>query len=71
MEVPADAARGGAETTYPEYSYTRPSRAGAATPAQNQVQPSETVSGIEVLPVQGNVYMIGRCRREHRRTGGR
>ena len=60
LGVPPDAARGGAQTTYPEYSLQpqgRRAEAGA-TPAQNPVQPSAMAGGIEVLPVQGNVYML-------------
>jgi len=54
--VPADAARGGAETIYPEY------KAGGQRPALQSAAAASprmpTVGEIEVLPVQGNVYML-------------
>jgi glyoxylase-like metal-dependent hydrolase (beta-lactamase superfamily II) len=53
--VPPDAALGGAETTYPEY---RPGRPQRSIPTETPVQRVEKVGEIEVLPVQGNVYML-------------
>jgi len=56
--VAPDAARGGAETMYPEY------RAGAATRAAEPARASRTRAAaaadgdVHVLPVQGNVYML-------------
>src|SRR5262249_6063870 len=56
--IPPEMARGGAETMYPEYMLKK----GAAT--QSGVDASvykdlEKTGDIEVLQVQGNVYMIG------------
>jgi glyoxylase-like metal-dependent hydrolase (beta-lactamase superfamily II) len=55
------AALGGAETTYPEYMLTMRGQPAAARPApvsasNNRRDPA--TGDIEVLPVQGNVYMI-------------
>ena len=63
--VPSEAALGGAETTYPEYQLKlRGLAAGSvakvpATPAPAATTPrTEAARDIEVLRVQGNVYMI-------------
>ena len=59
--VPAEAALGGAETMYPEYMlklrgrpYQAPAKAVPPTPVPRPGKEGE----IEVLPVQGNVYML-------------
>jgi len=60
-KVPPEAAMGGAETTYPEYMLKlqgRPVPASPPRPAPTPVQPAERIGDIEVLPVQGNVYML-------------
>jgi len=68
--VPLEAARGGAETTYPEYSAKLQQRTAAETDQRNRAAQStpssenhrrtaapNPVSGdIRVVPVQGNVY---------------
>jgi glyoxylase-like metal-dependent hydrolase (beta-lactamase superfamily II) len=65
--VPAEAALGGAETTYPEYMARLRQPGGArpaspppsAAPARSDAPPTASpAGGLEVLPVQGNVYMI-------------
>src|SRR5262245_28919976 len=62
--VPPEAARGGAETTYPEYALKlRGAAAGSgsnppAPAAARADAPSEKTGEVEVLPVQGGVYMI-------------
>src|SRR5262249_49345594 len=61
--VPPEAAMGGAETIYPEYILKlRGASVAAANPAVRASAISNTVRektcDIEVLPVQGNVYMI-------------
>src|SRR5262249_26199521 len=61
--VPPEAAMGGAETIYPEYILKlRGASVAAANPAVRASAISNTVrektGDIEVLPVQGNVYMI-------------
>ena len=65
--VPAAGARGGAETTYPEYARTLQAQGGTVArstpaPAGNttrvpQVLPAST-GEVRVQPVQGNVYML-------------
>ncbi len=61
--IPAEAARGGAATTYPEYrltlrgaSHARP--AGVAKPSAASPTRDRGDSEIHVLPVQGNIYML-------------
>jgi cyclase len=67
--VPAEAARGGAATTYPEYIVKLekkdldnrifpPPAPGKGFPRVVSSQTSETPGEISVLPVQGNVYML-------------
>ena len=68
--VPAEAARGGAATTYPEYKVKLETNADldnrlSPTPVPGRtlarVAPplsSQTVNDIQVLPVQGNVYLL-------------
>jgi glyoxylase-like metal-dependent hydrolase (beta-lactamase superfamily II) len=68
--VPAEGARGGAATTYPEYMAKLargtdldnrlfpPPVAGRTLPRVAPPLSSETSSEIQVLPVQGNVYML-------------
>src|SRR5580692_864973 len=67
--VPAEAARGGAATTYPEYiakiekrelddRIFPPPVPGKSFPRITSPQNAETVSEIQVLPVQGNVYVL-------------
>jgi len=67
--VPAEAARGGAATTYPEYiaklrkneldnRVFPPIVSGKGFPRVVSPQTSEIMDGIQVLPVQGNLYMI-------------
>ena len=61
--VPAEGAAGGADTTYPEYMRrlqqpATPRPAVALSPSQPvRRQPPET-GDVEVLPVQGNLYII-------------
>jgi glyoxylase-like metal-dependent hydrolase (beta-lactamase superfamily II) len=67
--VPAEAARGGAATTYPEYIVKLekndvdnrifpPPVAGKSFPRVVSPQTSESSGEIRVLPVQGNVYLL-------------
>ena len=69
--VPADGARGGAETTYPEYALTLQQMARTESDPRNQVKqgpprgdnprravPSLPAGDVRVLPVQGNVYLL-------------
>jgi cyclase len=60
--VPAEAALGGAETTYPEYALKLKSNSTAAPTGRPEALPAATDTekrgDIEVLQVQGNVYMI-------------
>jgi glyoxylase-like metal-dependent hydrolase (beta-lactamase superfamily II) len=59
--APAVAVRGGPETIYPEYQeqLTRGAKVSpAAAPRVSQAKNPDT-GEIEVLPVQGNVYLIG------------
>jgi cyclase len=67
--VPAEAARGGAATTYPEYMVKLekneldnrifpPPAPGKSFPRVVSPQTSETTGEIQLLPVQGNVYML-------------
>jgi glyoxylase-like metal-dependent hydrolase (beta-lactamase superfamily II) len=65
--VPAEAARGGAATTYPEYMAKLEARSGLdnrvyfppTRTLPRVAPPEEGVTGdIRVLPVQGNVYML-------------
>jgi glyoxylase-like metal-dependent hydrolase (beta-lactamase superfamily II) len=54
-KLPIDTTRGGAETMYPDFLVKGRTQAGArptAMPAATQV------SGVQVLPVRGNVYML-------------
>jgi glyoxylase-like metal-dependent hydrolase (beta-lactamase superfamily II) len=55
--VPAGAARGGADTTYPEY---RPDRKTEAAPSPRRASAPAAVADreVHVLPVQGNVFML-------------
>jgi cyclase len=61
--VTAEEARGGAETMYPEYQLKMAGKVASITiPREVEVQapasPSKPAAGgVEVLPVQGNVYM--------------
>jgi len=55
-KIPVDAARGGADTMYPDFlvkGRTTPV-APPAAPAPEATQPS----GVQILPVRGNVYML-------------
>jgi cyclase len=67
--VPAEGARGGAATTYPEYMLKLekneldnrifpPPVPGKSFPRVVSPQTTETEGEIQVLPVQGNVYML-------------
>ena len=71
--VPAEAARGGDKTLYPEYRNTAPVRgAGASDPASLKVPSSKSSvplakaitdqaphdGEVHLLPVQGNIYML-------------
>jgi cyclase len=68
--VPASAARGGVETTYPEFALKLRESAGAHVDAQDfgdgpvrgesprRELPSQADGNIRVLPVQGNVYLL-------------
>jgi glyoxylase-like metal-dependent hydrolase (beta-lactamase superfamily II) len=64
--VPAEAARGGAATTYPEYQIRLKQRAAlpavAAAPAAPREPPPDADepadAAVRILPVQGNVYML-------------
>jgi cyclase len=63
--VPAEAAMGGPETTYPEFMLKlrgQPGAAGSSRPASPATSATnrsgEAAGNLEVLPVQGNVYMI-------------
>ncbi len=61
--IPAEGARGGAETTYPEFmlKLARGEAADRGEPASDPVVriPGRDAGGrIEVLPVQGNVYLL-------------
>lgn len=64
--VPAAAARGGADTTYPEYQRTLQPRGGQSTepnrvdsvPAR-RTPPKVAVTGdVRIVPVQGSVYLL-------------
>jgi glyoxylase-like metal-dependent hydrolase (beta-lactamase superfamily II) len=61
FKVSQQATRGGAETMYPEYMAKLKAPGGPPAPASGDravpVRPAETPE-IEVLPVQGNVYLI-------------
>jgi glyoxylase-like metal-dependent hydrolase (beta-lactamase superfamily II) len=52
--VPPDAALGGAETTRPEYR----SGVRGTVPAGASAYVAEKIGAVEVLPVQGNVYVL-------------
>jgi glyoxylase-like metal-dependent hydrolase (beta-lactamase superfamily II) len=62
--IPADAARGGVETTYPEYRLkiaTKPAAPASAAPrSADRLMPGlfPHDGKVHVLPVQGNVYML-------------
>ncbi len=68
--MPVDAAGGGAETTYPEYmlrlaggalgaGFSRSAPADGQRPAAGAYSaPNDGAGDIQVIPVQGNVYMI-------------
>jgi cyclase len=69
--VPAEGARGGAETIYPEYAKTLAARAAAQPGPSNRVPPYTVPAGpvrsaerpkptgdVRVTPVQGNLYML-------------
>ncbi len=56
--VPADGARGGAETTYPEYASKLRTGAPARREIPRRSDSSPAAGDIRVLPVQGNVYLI-------------
>jgi glyoxylase-like metal-dependent hydrolase (beta-lactamase superfamily II) len=63
--IPPEAARGGADTTYPEYQIRLKARPPAQSPVRS-VQPNTSSnaartpenSDVQILPVQGNVYML-------------
>jgi glyoxylase-like metal-dependent hydrolase (beta-lactamase superfamily II) len=55
--APAEAARGGAETIYPEYVVSGFSRTVSPAPRVSQAKNPDT-GAIEVLPVQGDVYLL-------------
>jgi glyoxylase-like metal-dependent hydrolase (beta-lactamase superfamily II) len=61
-DIPPQAARGGAETIYPEYraKLKQPSLALKVPSSPTKVEPPQpkTADEIHVLPVQGNVYML-------------
>jgi cyclase len=61
FNVSAQATRGGAETMYPEYQAKLKTPGGPPPPASGDraapVPPADTAE-IEVLPVQGNIYVI-------------
>ena len=56
--LPPEMARGGAETIYPEYMYKK-SFVANAIPESAVYKNLDKTGDIEVLPVQGNVYMVG------------
>jgi cyclase len=58
--VPAYAALGGRETTYPDYLQKLRGRpySPPADPQSKPIQPPGKEGDIELLPVQGNVYML-------------
>jgi cyclase len=58
--VPAQAARGGPETIYPEYQRQLPAKAAASNVEASRVSRAKNPDKgeIEVLPVQGNVYVL-------------
>jgi cyclase len=59
--IPAVAARGGADTTYPEYrskSATPLLSRSAVAPDRKIAAQSPTDGEVHILPVQGNVYML-------------
>ena len=70
--VPLEAARGGAETTYPEYAVKVQQRSAAETDQRNRAAqepprsenprraaaPVPATGDIRVVPVQGNVYLL-------------
>ncbi len=69
--VPVHAARGGAETTYPEYALKLQQLARDASDPRNLVtqppprgenprrgEPSQATGDVRVVPVQGNVYLL-------------
>ena len=60
FKVSEQAVRGGAETMYPEYQTKLKAPGGPPPPASgDRSAPQQTVaSEIDVLPVQGNVYLI-------------
>ena len=61
FKVSEQAVRGGAETMYPEYQSKLKAPGGPPAPASGDraapTRPAETAE-IEVLPVQGNIYLI-------------
>jgi len=58
--IPPEMARGGAETMYPEYMLKKTKGAAASAVAEAAVfKDLEKIGDIEVLQVQGNVYMFG------------
>ena len=62
FHVSEQAVRGGAETMYPEYQAKLKAKGGPPAPASGDpavpVKPPAAASDIEVLPVQGNIYLI-------------
>jgi glyoxylase-like metal-dependent hydrolase (beta-lactamase superfamily II) len=66
-KIPVEAALGGAETSYPEYQAKLKNKSTAASSVAKAVapaaprapqNPNPASSEIQVLPVQGNVYML-------------
>jgi cyclase len=61
FQVSEQAVRGGAETMYPEYQAKLKQRGGPPAPSGGDraaPKPPGAVSEVELLPVQGNVYLI-------------
>lgn len=63
--IPREAARGGAETTYPEYVAGGDSRRGRFPLSRSAVSARERIAAqsprdgqVHVLPVQGNIYVL-------------
>ena len=54
-KLPIDSTRGGAETMYPDFLVKGRTQAAARSTAP---PPSTPASGVQVLPVRGNVYML-------------
>jgi len=60
--LPVEAPRGGAQTMFPEYAtkLTGPAAARALPPASfvRESRSPDGATGVEVLPVRGNIYMV-------------